>query len=206
AVLMVDSASPRGEKVTCGNREKRRKMYQHRPFDAYAALQYLQVQPFVLPDKIGLIGWSQGGGITLLTVVTKSIARPDPMTGPDFAVAAAFYPALCNDRVQSKPFTDVEPHSWSTHIPLLVLQGEADNWTKPVPCRNFIEEAAARGNSVSILFYPEAYHVFDAPSLKLIQLKRYKTIEGIIPIVGTNGPAREKALHDLPAFLDRYLK
>src|SRR6195952_4760866 len=60
-VLTVDSASSRGFGQTCTAGPDRITAYRDRPKDAYAALQYLQAQPFVRPDRIGLMGWSQGG-------------------------------------------------------------------------------------------------------------------------------------------------
>ena len=203
--LTVDSAGPRNFGATCGDREKRMRMYRERPFDAYGALDFLQSKDFVKSDKIGLVGWSQGGGIVLLTVVKESIARPKPAPRHDFAVAAAFYPALCNDRLQSSPFTKVAPQSWSTKIPLLVLHGEADNWTRPEPCVQFIGEVQARGNPVSIKLYPDAHHGFDAPGNKTRELPQYMTATGVIPIVGPNPEARTAAREHLPEFLKRYL-
>ncbi len=205
AALVVDSAGSRGLGPTCGRQPERRKMYRLRPFDAYGALAFLQEQPFIIPKEIGLVGWSQGGGVTLLTIVDQSIARPTPKPRHDFAVAAAFYPALCNDRLQSRPFTKVAPDSWSTKIPLLVLQGDADNWTRPEPCVSFIEAARKRGNPVSIILYPDAYHGFDAPALKMTKLPRYKTAAGIIPIVKTDDTARKQARKALVDFLQSYL-
>ena len=46
------------------------------PKDAYAALWYLQAQPYVRGDRIGAIGWSQGGGTVLWTIPTGSTGRP----------------------------------------------------------------------------------------------------------------------------------
>jgi dienelactone hydrolase len=205
ATLTVDSAGSRNLGVTCGDREKRMRMYRERPFDAYGALEYLQSQDFILPGRIGLVGWSQGGGIVLLTVVSGSIARPVPAPRHDFVVAAAFYPALCNDKLQSRPFTKVAPQSWSTKIPLMVLQGQADNWTRPEPCESFIEAARKRGNPVSIVLYPNAYHGFDMPGEITRTLPQYKTMTGVIPVIGPYPAARADALKRLPAFLGMYL-
>jgi len=205
AVLMVDSAGSRGLGATCGKGKKRIRMYRERPKDAYGALAYLQTRDFILPDKIGVVGWSQGGGIVLLSIVHDSIGRPKPPPEHDFAVAAAFYPALCNDRIQSRPFTKVEPGSWSTKVPLLVLFGAADNWTRLEPCLEFIDAARTRGSPVSIIAYPGAYHGFDAPSRKMTKLPKYKTVSGVIPIVGTHEESRKDALQRLPAFLAKYL-
>ena len=198
--LVVDSAGSRGLDV-----KKRLRMYRERPFDAYAALAYLQSLDVVIDGRIGLVGWSQGGGVVLLSIVSLSIARPSPPPVHDFAAAAAFYPALCNDRIQSRPFTEVEPQSWSTEIPLLVLQGAADNWTRPEPCLSFIEGAEQRGNPVSIILYDGAYHGFDAENVKIRSLPQFTTAQGVVPIVGTNAQARDAARVHLSEFLIRHL-
>ncbi len=57
---------------------------------------YLQAQPFVRGDRIGLLGWSQGGGATLFSIGAQSTAGP-PTSQGDFRAAVAFYPASCND-------------------------------------------------------------------------------------------------------------
>ena len=75
-VLAVDSAMPRGFGQTCTAGPERRTMSRDRPRDAYAALNYLQAQSFVQGDRIGVIGWSQGGGTVLLTINDKSTGRP----------------------------------------------------------------------------------------------------------------------------------
>jgi dienelactone hydrolase len=75
-VLTVDSAASRGFGQTCTAGPDRITMWRDRPSDAYAALGYLQAQPAVQPDRIALMGWSQGGGVVLLTINDKSIGRP----------------------------------------------------------------------------------------------------------------------------------
>ncbi|USG62126.1 dienelactone hydrolase family protein [Sneathiella marina] len=206
AVLMVDSATPRGFRHTCTRTENRKIQYRDRPKDAYGALGFLQENPNILADRIALVGWSQGGAITLLTIAKNSIGRPVPAPKYDFRVAAAFYPGACNDKRLSMPYTKTPPNKWSTQIPLLVLHGGADNWTVPGPCKKFIENAKDRGNPVSIVIYPGAYHGFDAPNLPMTDLPKYTTIWGVIPKVGTHEAARSDALTRLPRFLVRHLQ
>src|SRR5882724_1879905 len=130
--LIVDSATPRGLGQTCSRGPDSLRMWRDRPKDAYGALQYLQAQPFVKGDRVALMGWSQGGGVALLTINDKSIGRPATLAEnlkiQDFRVAVSFYPGACADQYQSKPYTAVEPNSWTTKVPLLVLIGEADVW------------------------------------------------------------------------------
>ena len=205
AVLIVDSAGSRGFASTCGGGERRRIMYAKRPKDAYAALSFLQAHPSVRPDRIALMGWSQGGGIALLTVVSGSIGRPSPPPAYDFRAAIALYPSACGMRWQHAPYTQIEKGQWQTDTPLLILHGGKDNWTRPEPCRRFVEEVQSRDQPVSIHIYPDAVHSFDAPRLRLQQRSRPVLPDGSRPWLGTDEKARKDALVRVPAFLDRHM-
>jgi dienelactone hydrolase len=203
-VLTVDSAGSRGFGQTCTAGPDRVTAYRDRPKDAYAALAYLQAQPWVRPDRIGLMGWSQGGAIALLSINDKSIGRPAALR-QDFVAAVAFYPGACSERLQSKPFTQVEPQQWTTAIPLLVLFGEADVWTLFAPCEAFISAAKARGNPVELKSYPSAVHGFDAPNQPRKELPAYRNGDRPVPVIGTDPEARADAFPRVLSFLDRIL-
>jgi dienelactone hydrolase len=175
-------------------------MFVERPKDAYAALRYLQAQPFVRPDRVGVVGWSQGGATVLLAIAAHNSARPSGLAH-DFRAAVAFYPGRCSDRFQSRPFVNADPGSWTTAIPLLVLFGEADNWTPSAPCAELIAAAKARGAPAEIKLYPGALHVFDAPNLPRRELPAYRMASGVVPIVGTDHAARADALVRVKDFL-----
>lgn len=199
-VLVVDSAKSRGFGQTCSASEARKVMWRDRPKDAYAALRWLQAQPFVRPDRVALIGWSQGGGVALLTISDRSIGRPAELAN-DFAAAVAFYPGACAEKFQTQPFTSVPPQGWTTHVPLLVLFGEDDVWTELAPCEAFLSAAKARGNEIELKTYAHAVHAFDAPGLPRTELPQYRGPEGRIPVIGTDKEAREDALARVPAYL-----
>lgn len=205
AVLMVDSATPRGFGSTCGPSVARKVMYFNRPLDAYAALDFLQSRSDIRADGIGLAGWSQGGGITLLTIVSRSIGRPFPPPEHDFKAAVAFYPSACSARSQSKPFTSVEPGRWATDIPLLVLHGAKDNWTKVGPCKQFVDAARQRRQPVAIHVYAQAAHSFDAPNLRLQRRSAPVLADGTRPLIGTNEPARTDARRRVPAYFEVHI-
>jgi dienelactone hydrolase len=204
-VLAVNSATPRGFGQTCTPGPDRLTMSHDRPKDAYAALQYLQVQPFVQADRIGLMGWSQGGGVVLLTINDKSIGRPAGLAR-DFKAAVSFYPGACSERLQSKPFTQVEPQGWTTQVPLLLLFGEADTWTPFAPCEAFIARARECGNPVELKSYPLAVHAFDAPNLPRRELPAYCVGDGPMPVIGTDREARADALPRVLEFLKLHLE
>ena len=126
AVLMVDSFAPRGRREMCAPRTSDPALYfRNRPRDAYGALLFLQAQPFVRPDRIGIMGWSQGGGALLFAIGTQSFSRPAELPRGDFRAAVAFYPSSCDEQRQ-RP-------SWSTTIPLMVLIGSEDVRHPTVP-------------------------------------------------------------------------
>jgi dienelactone hydrolase len=118
----------------------------------------------------------------------------------------SFYPGACSERLQSKPFTEVEPGSWTTQVPLLTLFGEADTWTVFKPCEAFIERAKARGNPVELKSYPLAVHAFDAPDLPRRELPQYRTGDGPIPVIGTDRDARSDAFPRVLEFLKLHLE
>jgi dienelactone hydrolase len=204
-VLTVDSAASRGFGQTCTAGANRITMWRDRPKDAYAALGYLQAQPKVTADRIALMGWSQGGGVTLLTINDKSIGRPAALK-QDFKAAVSFYPGACSETYQTKPWTEVEPNNWTAQVPLLVLFGEADVWTPLRPCEAFLSAAKARGNPIELKTYAGAVHAFDAPGLPRTELPAYRTGDGPIPVIGTDKDARADAFARVLSFLKLHLE
>ena len=90
--LFPDSLTPRGVQEICTRKDIGGTMpFRERPRDAYGALKWLQSQPFVRKDRVGLLGWSNGGSTVLSAINVKSRARPAGLMD-DFRVAVAFYP------------------------------------------------------------------------------------------------------------------
>lgn len=201
AVLMIDSKGSRGLGRTCEPGVGRARMYRERPGDAYAGLDFLQKRPAVDPERIFLIGWSQGGGVAFLTMNTLSIGRPDPPPQHDFRRAVAFYPGKCARRLHEAPYTAVEPGAWATVGPILILHGGKDNWTPAGPCKAFVAALQAAGQPVEIVVYPDAVHAFDAPNLPLRARTDVTTWRGEAPLVGTNETARKAAIEAVLEFL-----
>jgi dienelactone hydrolase len=196
-LLLVDSLGPRRHGESCSVEGFDPALYRKRPRDAYGALAYLQAQPFVRGDMVGLVGWSQGGGVTLYAIGPESPVTPAELPRGGFRAAVAFYPGSCNER-RHRP-------GWTTAIPLLVLTGAEDVWTPAAPCKEFIDGAVARGSPIELTIYPGAFHGFDAPNNPRRELPQYATRAGIVPIVGTDPAARADAVVRVPAFLARFL-
>ena len=87
AVLYPESFAPRRASGGCVGGGPAVRPWNERPRDAYGALAYLQSLPFVIGDRIGLMGWSHGGGTVLFTIDRSSPARPAALPKGDFRAA-----------------------------------------------------------------------------------------------------------------------
>ena len=96
--ILVDGFGPRGyakgfPRFSYNSRPEELNEVTIRPLDAYGALAYLRSRADVIPDRIGLQGWSNGGSAAIATMSSDApgIAAPTPETG--FRAALVFYPA-----------------------------------------------------------------------------------------------------------------
>jgi dienelactone hydrolase len=198
-VLLPDSFTSRGVHESCTVKDRPVDSSRERPRDAYAALLWLQRQHDVKADRVALMGWSNGGGTVLHTVAADSPGRPAALPKGDFRAAVAFYPG-CSD-----PHTSTSARRWRTAVSLMILQGEADDWTPEPPCRELVAAAAARGEPIEYHAYPGAYHDFDAPNAKVHTRSGLARAPGGIAHVGTNPAARDDAFKRVPVFLHERL-
>jgi dienelactone hydrolase len=139
--LAVDSFASRGITEACTRDLASRKG------DALEALRYLSGLGFVDPDRIALVGASQGGGIGLQIASARAVAAPEQ---PKFRAVVAYYPPC---RLAAEQLT----------IPVLVLIGEVDDWTPAGDCESWMQRRAGKGAPVRLVVYPGAYHSFDNP-------------------------------------------
>lgn len=175
--VAVDSLTPRGLKSVCTAKDGELRG-PVRAQDAFGAATWLASQPYVAKNKIGLLGWSHGGGATLAAATLST--RP----AVEFATAVAFYPPC-------KPYLDANA---KPKIKLTILHGAADDWTPAAPC-----EAFAKANTIELVSYPGAYHNFDWPKLPITKL------QGVGPAgaatIGTNEAARKASMEKTIAIL-----
>jgi dienelactone hydrolase len=154
AVLLPDSYGSRELGPQCRVRDRRVLARRDRVGDVVASRQWLLQQPWVIRERIGLMGWANGASALLWAV------RPQltlDRTEPDFRAAVAFYPDC---RMSSGL-------GWSARVPTLVLIGGNDDLSSPVACRQMIEGAKGRSALAKIVVYPGAYQDFDRPNLPL---------------------------------------
>ena len=96
---------------------------QAKPPTIYRALDFLASHPSVDPDRIGVIGFSQGAYLALLSVERGGIERDATKR---FRAAVGFYP----------PCLDFKGDMTA---PTLIMVGELDDWAPAVECRNLAE-------------------------------------------------------------------
>ena len=141
--LAVDSFGPRSMTNACSGG-----FAHHQAFDAYAALRYLGQQEFVDPARIAVLGESMGG-IAALYALDRDLAAQ--YFAERFRAAVAYYP-YC---ITVPRFT----------APVLILIGEADDWTPAERCREMVQQARPDSAPIAMTVYPGAYHAFDAVAL-----------------------------------------
>ncbi len=192
AVLFPDSFGSRELGSQCRVRERSVRASRELVEDAHAARLWLQGQPWVMADRVSLVGWSNGGTATLWTV-RNAPAKPSP--GPDFRSAVSFYPGC----------RELQTTGWSARIPTLILVGAADDWTPAAPCQQMVADARGRSALAKIITYPKAYHDFDRANFPVRQSSGLAFTAGGSGTahLGTNEAARADALKRVPEWLTR---
>lgn len=199
-VLLPDSYSPRGLVSQCRVRERKVRASRERRDDAHAARRWLQQQAYVKHNAVSLLGWSNGATGVLYAMRAERPTRPGRrfrVVGTDFAKAVAFYPG-CRTLLDAGDF--------KPRAPLLVLMGQADDWTPAKPCEAMVSRAKTLGGDATFVGYPGAYHDFDVPDRPVTVLKGLAFTgagTGGDAHTGTDPAARADALKRVPQFLAR---
>lgn len=141
--------------------------------DVAGALDWLNAQPFVQKDRIGLIGHSHGGW-TAVRAVQKSYN----LAARGLRAAVAYYP-LCGAQTDR----DVS-------LPLLILIGDKDDWTPADNCRRLERAGFAQPSLVETVYYPNALHSFDS---KLPERTAFGHKLGYDTVAGPDAEARTRA-------------
>jgi len=194
AALLVDSFNPRGYRTICDQQKRAILISRERVDDAYAAHRWLKSRPDVRADRIGIIGWSNGGSGTLYTLRDSQPAR-------GFRAGVAFYPGC---RTLSRSKTPFRPYA-----PLLILAGDADDWTPASFCKDLTRTAKSGGAPIDIVSYPSAHHGFDrlnSPVRYRPDVRNVNRPGGRGATVGGHPEAREDAVKRTLAFFGSHLK
>jgi dienelactone hydrolase len=190
--IFPDSFGSRGLRAQCRVTERKVRTEHERVADANAARRWLQSQPWVIKDRVSLLGWANGGAASLWTVQPRFLPRDGV---PDFRSAVALYPGCRR----------LSELAWSTRVPTLILIGRADDWASPAACEQMVAGARGRSARASLMVYPGAYHEFDRPDYPLREVSGLaNTADGSGRAhIGTNAAARADALARVPEWLTR---
>jgi len=145
--LVVDSFATRGINNACTGGPNGA-----RQADAMGALIYLSKLPFVDPRRIAVVGYSQGGMVSLEVASARPFDLFEMPSGLKFKAAVAYYP-LCNAAADELA------------IPTIIFIGAVDDWALPTECESFMRRRNGKGAPVTLIEYPGAYHDFDIPEV-----------------------------------------
>ena len=176
ATFRLSSFEPRGISRTVGNQTKITSSMM--TTDAYNALKLLSTHPRIDKDRIGIMGGSKGGAVSMVSAwepARKAIVNGDLK----FALHIALYP-FCYG------FESIQ----MTGAPILILVGEKDDWTHAEPCIECTNALKDAGYDADIIVYPNAYHAFDSNN-EVTFLKNALNMKNCRAIIKSNGLAIE---------------
>jgi carboxymethylenebutenolidase len=149
--------------------------------DVNVTLQFLQAQPYVQADRIGIVGFCMGGRVSYLMAATN----------PAILAAADFYGGGIH-RGEDGP----APIDLTSNIrcPVIIFDGELDEHPTPEEVRKTEAELARQGVAHEVHIYPDVGHGFmgasgsrrrpeaieDAWSRLLDWFKRYVAAEAFV--------------------------
>lgn len=192
-VAAPDSFGSRGEGSICKQpADKRAVKVAQRRDDVLRTAAWLSTRADVDPRRIAVVGWSNGGS-TALEVVDRSLWQT-----PLPAAVVAYYPGCGAWKRRAL----VQPAA-----PILILLGEADEWTPAAPCQQLGERFQADyPGMVTVRVYADGHHGFDSRSPVRFRADIPAGIDKRGVHVGGNPAAREAALAELDQFLGQHLR
>jgi dienelactone hydrolase len=124
--------------------------------DAYGAFKFLATDPTIDAKRIGIMGFSWGGVVSMLTA-TKPYTEQYLGKEMKFAAHAPNYPVCwVYNRAPGYEFKEF------TGAPILLQAGEGDTYDKPDTCANLVTSLGERGASlITLKMYPNAGHGWD---------------------------------------------
>jgi dienelactone hydrolase len=162
AVLVVDPLTPRGVTVPGENCRPPSKVDLWRiRKDALDAARHLRKQPFVDPDRVALLGLSQGA---MAALGLSASLQETPQGKPVFQAIVANYPVcfIGNLRIPGRPPRDINfvPDEKIT-VPLLVQMGDLDTEGPAQDCLSRLQPQKDKGAPIETVVYKGATHGWD---------------------------------------------
>lgn len=181
-VLALDGFSHHGQKSICATADANRTITEEtRRADLQYAYAWLATQANVDIKKIILIGRSHGAQTVLRSIEYQFIQDSTirPMT------AIALYPG-CTKFVKQPRFM--------IGVPLMLLVGALDDWTRPQPCAQLARSAGTDTAKIVFEEYADSYHGFDGTSALQVRNNIGNTRSGTATVGGN--PQARAASHE----------
>jgi dienelactone hydrolase len=148
AAFYFDSFVPRGIKDTVSDQSQLSPAAN--VADALAALQLLATHPRIDAQRIGVMGFSRGGGVSIYTALEP--IRRSVIDGPlKFAVHVPFYPP-CNTMYKAEAITGA---------PIRFMLGASDDYTPAYLCPRYVDWFRSKGAEATSVLFEGAQHGFD---------------------------------------------
>jgi dienelactone hydrolase len=151
AAFIVDSFNPRGITETATNQGQLSPAAN--VADALAALRLLATHPRIDPQRIGIMGFSRGGGAAIQTAL-EPLRRGVIEGDLRFAVHVPFYPPCNTYQVSDKV----------SGAPIRFMLAGSDDYTPPSACARYVDWFRSKGVAADSITYSDAYHGFDGSS------------------------------------------
>lgn len=133
---------------------------------AFGSLLYLGSHPRIDPQRIGVLGFSYGGIMSLLMTsdeVTKEYTGGEAKFGAHIAVYPVCWIHSGVLAGKNKVY-GAETYQRATGAPVHILTGEYDDYDDPDSCPKFVAALPEEvRRHVGLTVYPKAYHGFDEP-------------------------------------------
>jgi len=139
--LVLDSYTTRYVDQSCGLPDQH--WGRRRADDAYSALDYLIEKKIAKPDEVYVMGYSNGGLASLMSMTKKESDHPHHF--------AAGFPIAPNCYSVITKYGDY-------YGPMIVLVGDQDNANPPAPCREMMKKK--RATPIQLIEYQGANHGF----------------------------------------------
>jgi len=149
AAFIVDSFGPRGITNTVDDQWQ----ISNEDFlrDAFSALNTLSKDPRIDVTRSGVIGFSRGGIIALLSTYIQQRKLYPFIRNRSFAAHYLFYPGCTTHFYRNK----------TTGAPITFFLAKKDNYTGAAPCVDIASELKLNGADVVTIVYPEVGHDWD---------------------------------------------
>ena len=130
----------------------------------YGSLAFLARHPRIDPARIGVMGFSWGGILALVTT-SESISQENAIERTRFAAHLGVYPVCWSHRaILAGRAYAYAPQTYArvTGRPVHLLAGDRDDYDEPEDCRRFLDELPATVlPHFALTVYPGATHGWD---------------------------------------------